>query len=289
MKVLKSNYFKGFVFSFLSAFLYGLNVPIAKYYLNVLSSSSLLFLLYLGSTIGMFIILLGYKKHLVFTLSKIKIIYLVGVIICDIIASLLIVSSLNYLNASVVSLLSIFEIAATVIASKIVFKNKINKNLIISLICVSIGGILLSFDGDSEFKFSLAILFVLGATLLWGFENNFTAKVSEDNPILLVFCKCLFVTLFNLIILFISTNSLAIIFDYWYLLIIGFFTYGVSILFFAYGTKYIGASKTSIIFSLSPIFSTFLSLIIFKENLNFLFIISFIFMLCGMFFNMKDT
>lgn len=73
MKVLKSNYFKGFVFSFLSSFLYGLNVPIAKYYLNFLSSSSLLFLLYLGSTIGMFIILLGYKDHLSFTLSKLKI------------------------------------------------------------------------------------------------------------------------------------------------------------------------------------------------------------------------
>lgn len=41
------------------------------------------------------------------------------------------------------SLLNIFEIVATIMAPYLIFKNKINKNMIISLIAVTFGGIAL--------------------------------------------------------------------------------------------------------------------------------------------------
>ncbi len=41
-----SDKVKGIIFLFLSAFLYGLNVPISKYYLNDLSSNELLFFIF---------------------------------------------------------------------------------------------------------------------------------------------------------------------------------------------------------------------------------------------------
>lgn len=285
----KGNYYKGFVLSFLSAFLYSLNVPVAKFFLDDLSSTALLFLLYLGSALGMFFIILFKKNERSFKPKKEEIPFISRVIICDVLAALLIVSSLKYLNASTVSLLSIFEIASTIMASYLIFKNKVNKNMIISLIAVTLGGIALSIDPHSKYYFSLAVLLVIGASFLWGLENNLTAKVSENNPLLLVFYKCFFVALFNLIFICFNNNILSIIINYWYLPIIGFFTYGISILCFAYSTKYIGASKTSIIFSLSPIFSTALSLFIFKENVNILFVIGLIFMIIGMYFTINDN
>ncbi len=65
--MLKSNKLKGFIFSFLSAFLYALNVLVLKKFLGDISSNELLFLLYMGSTIGILLIMLlkiMKKQHL---------------------------------------------------------------------------------------------------------------------------------------------------------------------------------------------------------------------------------
>lgn len=65
--MLKSNKLKGFIFSFLSVFLYALNVLVLKKFLGDISSNELLFLLYMGSTIGILLIMLlkiMKKQHL---------------------------------------------------------------------------------------------------------------------------------------------------------------------------------------------------------------------------------
>lgn len=288
--MIKSNNLKGFIFSFLSAFLYAINVPISKRFINELSSNELLSLLYIGSTIGIFIIiLLNKKSNKTFKLSKEERPYIGGIILCDVIAAILIVESLKYLNASTVSLLSILEIGATIIISTIIFKTKIYKNLILSVIFVTLGGIILSIDNTSNISLSLIILLPIIAATLWGLENNLTAKISNKKPLLLVFYKCLSVAIFNIIFILKDTNIIILIFNYWYLLLIGFLTYGLSILFFAYSTNLLGASKTAIIFSLSPIFSAIFSIIIFKDKINIFFIISLLLMLIGIYFTIMDN
>lgn len=283
-----SNKVKGIIFSFLSAFLYDLNVPISKYCLNNLSSNQLLFLLYFGASIGMFLVILFNKnrKSSLILDKKIRC-QVLGVVLCDIFASLFIVESLKYLSASVVSLLSVLEIGATILISAVLFKKKISKKLLLSLISVTIGGMLLSIDSLFKDKVSLMVLFVVVATILWGAENNLTASVSDKNSKALVFYKCLSVAIFNLIFI-LDCNILSLVLNNWYLLLIGFFTYGLSILFFAYGTKFIGAGRTAIIFSLSPIFSMIISIIVFKSEINLLFIISLIFMIIGIYLTASD-
>lgn len=280
---------KGILFSFISSFLYALNVLALKYFMKDVSSNELLFLLYTGSTIGILLIILFKKQKISFVPKREEISFIFGTIICDILATLLITESLKFLNASIVSLLSVLETAATIIISYIIFKNKINRNLIFSVIFVTFGGIILSINSALKVDFSMASIFVILATFLWGLKNNLTAKVSNKNPLLLVFYTCFAVSIFNLLFIIKDSNIFMLIFNHWYLLIIGFFTYGLSILYFAYGTKFLGASKTAIIFSLSPIFSTILSIIIFNEKSNILFIISLIFMIIGIYFTIYDN
>lgn len=86
-----------------------------------------------------------------------------------------------------------------------------------------------------------------------------------------------------------NTNIILLIYNCWYLLLMVFLTYGLSILYFTFSTNLIGASKTAIIFSLSPIFSTIFSIIIFKDKINIFFIISLVFMLIGIFFTIIDS
>lgn len=286
--MLKKNEKKGLLFAFLSAFLYDLNVPVSKYSLKTLSTNEILFLLYFGSVIGLFLLMLFNKKQK-FSLKpqKGESTFILGVIICDILASLFIVESLKFIDASVVSLISILEISFTILISHFIFKTKLSKNLIMAVILVSIGGILLSFDSSVEFKLSIASMLTVFATVCWGLENNLTAKVSDKNPLLLVFYKCFAVAIFNLLFI-LNINIFELFINNWYLLIIGFFTYGISILYYAYAINYIGISKTSIIFSFSPVFGALISLILFKDKIDIYFVISLILMLMGIYFTIID-
>lgn len=286
--MLKKNERKGLLFAFLSAFLYDLNVPVSKYSLKTLSTNEILFLLYFGSAVGLFLLMLFNKKQK-FSLKpeKGESIFIIGVIIFDILAALFIVESLKYIDASTVSLISILEISFTIVISHFIFKTKISKNLIIAVILVSIGGILLSFDSSTEFKLSIASMLTVFATACWGLENNLTAKVSDKNPLLLVFYKCFAVAIFNLLFI-LNINIFELFINNWYLLVIGFFTYGISILYYVYAIKYIGISKTSIVFSFSPVFGALISLVLFKEKITIYFVISLILMLMGIYFTVID-
>ena len=265
--MLKKNEKKGLLFAFLSAFLYDLNVPVSKYSLKTLSTNEILFLLYFGSAIGLFLLMLFNKKQK-FSLKPQK-------------------GESTFIDASVVSLISILEISFTILISHFIFKTKLSKNLIMAVILVSIGGILLSFDSSVEFKLSIASMLTVFATACWGLENNLTAKVSDKNPLLLVFYKCFAVAIFNLLFI-LNINIFELFINNWYLLIIGFFTYGISILYYAYAINYIGISKTSIIFSFSPVFGALISLILFKDKIDIYFVISLILMLMGIYFTIID-
>lgn len=286
--MLKRNERKGLLFAFLSSFLYDLNVPVSKYSLKTLSTNEILFLLYFGSAVGLFLLMLFNKKQK-FSLKpeKGESIFIIGVIIFDILAALFIVESLKYIDASTVSLISILEIGFTIVISHFIFKTKISKNLIIAVILVSIGGILLSFDSSTEFKLSIASMLTVFATACWGLENNLTAKVSDKNPLLLVFYKCFAVAIFNLLFI-LNINIFELFINNWCLLVIGFFTYGISILYYVYAINYIGISKTSIVFSFSPVFGALISLILFNEKITIYFVISLILMLMGIYFTIID-
>lgn len=286
--MLKKNERKGLLFAFLSSFLYDLNVPVSKYSLKTLSTNEILFLLYFGSAVGLFLLMLFNKKQK-FSLKpqKGESIFIIGVIIFDILAALFIVESLKYIDASTVSLISILEISFTIVISHFIFKTQISKNLIIAVILVSIGGILLSFDSSTEFKLSIASMLTVFATACWGLENNLTAKVSDKNPLLLVFYKCFAVAIFNLLFI-LNINIFEFFINNWFLLVIGFFTYGISILYYVYAINYIGISKTSIVFSFSPVFGALISLILFKEKITIYFVISLILMLMGIYFTIID-
>lgn len=286
--MLKKNERKGLLFAFLSSFLYDLNVPVSKYSLKTLSTNEILFLLYFGSAVGLFLLMLFNKKQK-FSLKpqKGESIFIIGVIIFDILAALFIVESLKYIDASTVSLISILEIGFTIVISHFIFKTQISKNLIIAVILVSIGGILLSFDSSTEFKLSIASMLTVFATACWGLENNLTAKVSDKNPLLLVFYKCFAVAIFNLLFI-LNINIFELFINNWYLLVIWFFTYGISILYYVYAINYIGISKTSIVFSFSPVFGALISLILFKEKITIYFVISLILMLMGIYFTIID-
>jgi drug/metabolite transporter (DMT)-like permease len=64
-------------------------------------------------------------------------------------------------------------------------------------------------------------------------------------------------------------------------LLLGFFAYGLSILFYVYAQRDLGAAKTSAYYAISPFIGTALSLFLFRELPSVTFIVALIIMLIG--------
>ena len=65
------------------------------------------------------------------------------------------------------------------------------------------------------------------------------------------------------------------------MLLVGFIAYGLSIYFYVYAQRLLGAARTSAYYAISPFIAAILSLIIFKQIPTVTYFIALIFMIIG--------
>ena len=274
----------GLLLALISTCFYAFNVIIEKKYINIISSEKILFLMYLGAGIGLYFIHLLTRNKYKEKENKItqkEIPKIITIVICELLASFFIIEAVKNIDASLVSLLSIFEIIMTSLCAYLIFRNPIEKNEVIAIILVLLGSFILHFKNDILSSININSLLVILACLCWGIENNVTASISSKEPAFFTSIKCSAVALLYLTLVIIKGDFS---FDYPILILFGFFSYGISILTYAISTKYIGASKATLVFSFSPIFGVLLAFIIYKDKLTFTFLISAILMIIGILF-----
>lgn len=273
----------GLILSLISAFLYAFNVIIEKSFIHDMSSEKILFLMYFGAGIGLYLIHIFTKKSKRFNIDKItkkEIPKILLIVICELLASYLTIEAVKNINASLVSLLSVFEIIMTSICAYFIFKNPIDRNELIAIFLVVLASIIANFKDGILSDIGISSLLVILGCFCWGIENNITASISTKEPSLFTSIKCTSVAIFYFIIMLIHKD---ISLSNYILVILGFFSYGLSILSYALSTKYLGASKATLVFSFSPIFGVILSLFIFHDSITYPFFISFVLMLISIF------
>ncbi len=271
----------GLLLALVSAFLYSFAVIVEKNYINSLGSNEILFLMYSGAGVGLLIIHLFTKnkyKERESRITKKEIPKIILIVICELLASFSIIEALKSLDASLVSLLTIFEIVMTSLCAYFIFKDPIEKNEVISIIFVLLGSFILNFKNGIISNISIISLLVIFACLCWGINNNITASISSKEPAFFTSIKCSSVAILYLILSIINND---LTFQYPILMLFGFISYGLGILAYAMSTRYLGASKATLVFSFSPIFSVILSFIIYSEKLTVSFGISTILMILG--------
>ena len=290
MKTKQSN---AIFWAILAAALYAISTPISKGLLNEIPPAMMAALLYLGAGIGMSIIgLFRFKTGKVkqeMKLTKNELPYTIGMVVLDIAAPILLMTGLTITTPATVSLLNNFEIVATSIIALTLFKEAITKRLWIGITFITIASIILSVDDFSNITFSWGSILVLLAAVCWGIENNLTTKLSVKDPLQVVIIKGFGSGLGSLIICFVigetANNILYIIAT----LILGFVAYGLSIYFYVYAQRYLGAAKTSAYYAVSPFIGTLLSLILFFEIPTMSFIIALVIMIVGTYFASTDS
>lgn len=284
--------YKAIIFALLAAALYAISTPVSKLLLEEIPPKLMAAFLYLGAGFGMLVIGLIKRKNDLkkdspyseLRLSRQELPYIIGMIVLDIAAPILLMAGLTLTTSSNASLLNNFEIVATSVIALLIFKETISKRLWLAISLITLSSLILSYEDMTSLSFSYGSILVLLACACWGFENNCTRKLSVKNPLEIVVMKGFGSGLGSLIIALALGDRTDNIIFLITAFILGFFSYGLSIFFYIYAQRDLGAAKTSAYYAISPFIGVGLSLIIYNQIPSVSFIVACIIMMIGTYF-----
>ena len=259
----------GILLAILAAALYAINSPFSKLLLDYMPSTLMAGFLYIGAGLGMGVIALVRKVRKTEgadeKITKADLPYTLTMIVLDIAAPIFLLLGLSYTTAANASLLNNFEIVATAIIALMIFKERISPRLWFGILFVTASCALLSFEDLSSLTFSVGSLFVLLACICWGIENNCTRRLSSKDPLEIVLLKGTFSGLGSVIIGLCIGERITVLWSVFAVLGVGFVAYGLSIFFYVYAQRMLGAARTSAYYAVAPFIGALLSLVIFRD------------------------
>ena len=287
---IKAKY-RATAYAILAAALYAIGIPFSKIFLNHIPPTMMAAFLYLGAGFGLLIcgvVLKATNKTAAKKpLTKKELPYTIMMVVLDIGAPILLMFGIKYSNAANVSLINNFEIVATSLIALIFFKETISKKLWSAIALVTIASVILSFETPKEIEFNVGSLFVLGACVCWGLENNCTKMISNKDPIEIVVIKGIFSGLGSLIVALVVGETLPIALWILCALPLGIVAYGLSIYFYILAQKDLGAAKTSAYYSIAPFLGVIFSMVFLKEKTAIQFYIALIIMIISTYIMIK--
>ena len=284
---------KAIFYAILAAALYALNAPVSKLMLKNVPPTMMAGFLYLGAGIGMALMGLvrrrtGLGKQEMYLTRK-DLPFTLGMVVLDIAAPIFLMIGLSRTTSANASLLNNFEIVATSLIALLIFKEKIGRRLWIAIGLITLSSILLSVEDAGSYRFSVGSLFVLLACVCWGLENNCTRNLSHSDPLEIVVIKGFGSGIGSVIIGRVAGEPLPLWGDILRILLLGFVTYGLSIYFYVYAKRDLGAVKTSAYYAIAPFIGVLLSFIMFREIPGALFFIALAIMVAGTWMVNRDA
>lgn len=275
----------GILLAVLAAALYAINSPFSKLLLGYMPSTLMAGFLYIGAGMGMVVIALVRKvkksEREEEKITRADLPYTLAMIVLDIAAPIFLLLGLLHTTAANASLLNNFEIVATAVIALMIFKERISPRLWFGILFVTASCLLLSFEDISSISFSFGSLFILLACVCWGIENNCTRRLSSKDPLEIVLLKGIFSGLGSVIIGFCIGERITVLWSIFAVLILGFVAYGLSIFFYVYAQRILGAARTSAYYAVAPFIGTLLSLLIFRELPSYIYFIALGLMVVG--------
>ena len=237
----------GIVFALLSAVLFGASTPFAKLLLGSVDPWMMAGLLYLGAGIGLagahlFRGFLGLPS-VEAPLRRADMPWLALVIFAGgIVGPLLLMFGLARTGAAGASLLLNLEGLATMGIAWVVFRENVDRRLLLGAFAILGGAVVLSWQGQASFEWGAVL--IAGACLCWGIDNNLARKLSSADPVQIAMLKGLVAGTVNLMLA--TANGASIPSAYPVLSAggIGFLGYGVSLALFVLGLRHLGTART---------------------------------------------
>ena len=277
-----------------AAALFGASVPLAKPFVDSGVSPWLLAgLLYLASGLGLSLIYLG-RRWLGLTSTEAPLrradIPWLGLVVLSggVVAPILLMMGILYTASSAAALLLNLEGLATMAIAWLVFKENVDRRLLIGAAAILAGAVLLSWQGGVG-EAGIGALFIAGACLCWGIDNNLTRKLSSADPLQIALIKGLVAGGINLSAAMYLGAILPPPATIAAAAAIGFFSYGVSLVLFVLALRYLGTARTGAYFSTAPFIGAALSVLMFGEQLTTPLIAAGVLMAIGVYVHLTEA
>jgi len=254
-----------------SALLFGASTPFAKLLLGAVDPWLMAALLYVGAGVGLVAVHLCRRAlhlpTLEAPLQQPDIPWLGAVIIFGgLLGPLLLMFGLARTEATAASLLLNLEGLATMGIAWVVFRENVDRRLMLGAFTILVGAALLSWQGHARFQWSG--LWIAGACLCWGIDNNLTRKLSSSDPVQIAMFKGLVAGVVNLTLALWHGAALPPADIIAAAGIVGFLGYGVSLSLFVLALRYLGTARTGAYFSLAPFVGALLAVALLGEPLS---------------------
>lgn len=292
----------------LSALLYSFSIPISKVLLEHIDPLMLAAALYGGAGLGVGVwygvdaLVAGKRKRATETktdhsstsqpqssLCASDIWCVLAMVVLNIASPVLLLFGIQLSSASGASLLSNFEIVATALFAFLLIRERMSRVFICALLLITCSSVILSVQVDGVPEFSWGSFLIVLATVCWGLENICTRALASKNTFQVVIVKGCACGAGALLLAFFLHAPLPSIITLVSALIVGFFSYGVSIFLYIRAQDVLGAAKTSACYAVAPFIGAACSMLIMHERCDIFFLIAAFIMLIGSILVVYDT
>lgn len=271
-----------------AACLFGISTPLAKLLLGEVNPWLLAGLLYLGSGLGLFIYR-RVRQLPKFSLPKAELAWLLAAIFAGgVLAPVLLLLGLKAIPASGASLLLNAEAVFTAVLAWVVFRENVDRRILLGMLVIVAGALILSWSADVSFGSFWPALAILLACFLWGLDNNLTRKVSLNDATALTCVKGLVAGSVNLSLALLMGAQVPTVSIMISALGLGFFAYGVSLSLFIVGLRHLGTARTGAYFAIAPFFGAVLSIILLNESISLALVFAGLLMALGVWLHLTE-
>ncbi|MDB5585652.1 MAG: protein of unknown function transrane [Devosia sp.] len=255
-----------------SAILFGVSAPLSKLLIGSIDPWLLAGILYLGAGAGLAIVhwgrpLIGLPK-VEAQLQRKDLPWLAAVIVFGgMLGPLFLMLGLSRTTAASGSLLLNLEGLATMAIAWTIFRENVDRRLLIGAAAILAGAILLSWNGQA-LRLDTGGLFIAAACMCWGIDNNLTRKLSSADPVQIAMIKGLVAGCTNVVLALSLGATLPGLGMIGAGATVGFLGIGVSLVMFMLGLRHLGAARTGAYFSLAPFIGAVLAVVIFRDAIT---------------------
>lgn len=262
---------RGILLALLSAVLFGASTPLARLLLDHVDPWMMAGLLYLGAGLGLALVHLS-RRFLRLPASeaplrRADLPWLAAVVVSGgVLGPVFLMFGLSRTDAASASLLLNLEGLATMSIAWLVFRENVDRRLLIGAFAILVGAALLSWQGAAALDVGAAL--IACACVAWGIDNNLTRKLSSADPVQIAMIKGIFAGTVNLTFAHMHGDTLPAAGTVMAAGIVGFLGYGVSLALFVLALRHLGSARTGAYFSLAPFIGAMLALLLLHEPLT---------------------
>jgi drug/metabolite transporter (DMT)-like permease len=284
---------RGILASLAAAVLFGLSTPIAKTLLGAIPPLLLAGLLYMGSGIGLAIVLMvraiSRGRESVVRPRGADLLWLLGAIAFGgAIAPYLLLYGLQMTDSASASLILNFEGVFTALLAWFVFKENFDRRIAAGMALIVAGGVVLSMGSALRASGIGGPLAIAGACLAWAIDNNLTRRASISDAMLIACAKGLIagpITVALSLRYGAHLPSGTLLFRAG---LLGFVGYGLSLTLFVLALRNLGTARAGAYFSVAPFIGAALAVAL-GAPLTLTLIIAGLFMGAGVWLHLTET